>query len=573
MVPKVSVCISVRNGEAYIAYMLDSLLVQSFDDFEIIVVDNHSKDATPKILSAYVKAFPEKVFVYQATLYGGAGVGRNLAFEKSRGEYIWFCDGDDLAHPKAIEAMYTAAERYGADIVCAAAWEVHEKNGELTECFPIMDKPNQKVDVETAISAGTHFWKMLVRRDLLKATGDMPWKHIFEDIRYVPRLLLGGKNIRFISDRVYYYFRRTTSETFYIRKSLCEDSIEAWRNLLGKADNRAIRLLCANVTAWYLTNAYWPYFDLYIPWVREQATSLMRDELQDKDPWAYGVLRWADHLPDKEVPPIIYVNGFKEKPDITRMEELQSQVFHEGAEVVQLSFTNCKDSNAYVHRAMKDGNIELAAGYFALKNIYERGGVYIGRRIRILNPFGYCKYQNAFFATLDEKTYSDQIFGAPPGNEAIAALLATFDEKWDAMHDYPTLADRIAMVLTAKYGIPLDGKPHLFGDVVSVFPPDLSAVDTRFGDPLKTALFAHDFKDKADEEGYITLPESTLSVLLRDRGPLEGAIRLDDPMFHGNLWKLFLFLQSLRTKPYAPILKKAFHALIWLHRKWKEIRR
>ena len=48
MVPKVSVCISVRNGEAYIAYMLDSLLVQSFDDFEIIVVDNHSKDATPK---------------------------------------------------------------------------------------------------------------------------------------------------------------------------------------------------------------------------------------------------------------------------------------------------------------------------------------------------------------------------------------------------------------------------------------------------------------------------------------------------------------------------------------------
>ena len=267
------------------------------------------------------------------------------------------------------------------------------------------------------------------------------------------------------------------------------------------------------------------------------------------------------------------MNSFTEITDITRIEELKSQVFHEGAEVVQLSFTNCKDSNAYVHRAMKDGNIELAAGYFALKNIYERGGVYIGRRIRILNPFGYCKYQNAFFATLDEKTYSDQIFGAPPGNEAIAALLATFDEKWDAMHDYPTLADRIAMVLTAKYGIPLDGKPHLFGDVVSVFPPDLSAVDTRFGDALKTALFAHDFKDKADEEGYITLPESTLSVLLRDRGPLEGAIRLDDPMFHGNLWKLFLFLQSLRTKPYAPILKKAFHALIWLHRKWKEIRR
>ena len=573
MAPKVSVCISVRNGEAYIGHMLDSLLVQSFDDFEIIIVDNHSDDGTSKILADYVAAFPERVFTYKAVLYGGAGVGRNLAFEKSRGDYIWFCDADDLAHPRAIETMYNAAVKYNADIVCASALTLWEKRNAPTEIRPFQ-KGNRSASSEEALLDGPHyFWNKLIRRSVVDAVGPMPWEHIFEDIRYVPLLLERAKTIRFISDQVYYYYIHNTSETFTVRKSLCTDVHKAWDDLFHATDSSAVRLYSANALTWYIVAEYWPYFDLHVKVVRKRFAEYSKLGLAVVDPWAYDRLRWADHLPNKEVPPIVYVNSFTEITDITRIEELKSQVFHEGAEVVQLSFTNCKDSNAYVHRAMKDGNIELAAGYFALKNIYERGGVYIGRRIRILNPFGYCKYQNAFFATLDEKTYSDQIFGAPPGNEAIAALLATFDEKWDAMHDYPTLADRIAMVLTAKYGIPLDGKPHLFGDVVSVFPPDLSAVDTRFGDALKTALFAHDFKDKADEEGYITLPESTLSVLLRDRGPLEGAIRLDDPMFHGNLWKLFLFLQSLRTKPYAPILKKAFHALIWLHRKWKEIRR
>ena len=573
MAPKVSVCISVRNGEAYIAYMLDSLLVQSFDDFEIIIVDNHSDDRTSKILSAYVDAFPDKVFTYKAKLRGGAGVGRNLAFEKSRGEYIWFCDADDLVHPRAIETMYKAAVEYDADIVCASALTLWEKRDAPTEIRPFQ-KGNRFASQEEALRDGPfYFWNKFIRRSVVDATGPMPWEHIFEDIRYVPLLLERAKTIRYISDQIYYYYIRNTSETFTVRKSLCTDVHRAWDDLFHVTDSSAVRLYSANALSWYIAAEYWPYFDLHVDVVRKRFAEYSNLGLAVEDPWAYGWLRWADHLTNKEIPPIVYVNGFTEITDETRMNELETKIFHGGAEVVELSLQNCEDDNAYVRRAVKEGRAELAAGYFLLKNIYERGGIYIGRRIRILNPFGYCKYQNAFFAALDEKTYSDQIFGAPPGNEAIADILATFDEAWDATHDYPMLADRIAMVLTAKYGIPLDGKPHLFGDVVSVFPPDLSAVDTRFGDAVKTAVFAHDFKDKADEEGYITLPESTLSALLRDRGPAEGTIRQDDPMFHGNLWKLFLFLQSLRTKPYAPILKKAFHALIWLHRKWKEIRR
>lgn len=567
---KVSVCISVRNGERYIAHMLDSLLVQSFDDFEVIIADNHSSDGTPEILAAYAAAFPEKVFVYKTVLHGGAGVGRNLAFEKSRGEYIWFCDADDLAHPRAIEVMYNAAIKYDADIVCASAWTLWEKANAPTEIRSFMKEDKSASHDEALRDGPYYFWNKLIRRRVLDAVGPMSWEHIFEDIRYVPLCIMKATTIRFISNQTYYYFVRSTSETFTVRKSLCTDVHKAWNDLFHVTDSPAVRLYAANALSWYILAEYWPYFDMHVESVRKHFEEFYRVGLSVEDPWAYGWLRWADHLPNNEVPPNIYVNGFTEVTDVSRMQELKTKVFHEGAEVVILSPENCENGNAYVRRAMEEGHAELAAKYFALKHIYERGGIYIGRRIIILNPFGYCKYQNAFFAALDERTYSDQIFGAPSGNEAIADILATFDDAWDPMHDFPTLAERIAMVLTAKYGIPLDGNPHLFGDVVSVFPPNLSAVDTRFGDAVKTAVFAHDFTDKANEAGYITLPKSTLSALLRDRKQAQEKARLDDPMFHGNLWKLFLFLRELSTKPYAPFLRKVFHALIWLRKKWKE---
>lgn len=570
MSPKVSVCISVRNGEAYVSHMLDSLLVQSFDDFEIIVVDNHSTDGTPTILASYAAAFPGKINIYKAVLVGGAGVGRNLAFEKSRGEYIWFCDADDLAHPRAIELMYNAAVKYDADIVCASAWTLWEKKNAPTKVLPFV-KGNRTVSTEEALRDGPHyFWNKLIRRSIVEASGPMPWEHIFEDIRYVPRLLLNAKTIRCISDQVYYYFIRNTSETFTVRKSLCTDVHRAWDDLFNSTDSPGVRLYAAKALAYYISTEYWPYFDLHVESVKKHFAEFSSLKLSVEDPWAYGWLRWADHLPDLQVPPIVYVNGYDREPEDARLEELKTKVFHEGAKVVVLSPENCGGGNDYIQRALEEGFVELAAEYFALKRIYESGGVYIGKSICILNPFGYCKYQNAFFAALDETTYSDQIFGAPHGNEAIAALLKTFDEGWDEKFDFPSLGQRIAIVLTAKYGIPLDGKPHLFGDVVSVFSPELAAVDTRFGDAVKTEVFAHNFSDKAGDEGYITLPKSTLASLLKDRVQAEGTIRLDDPMFRGNLWKLYLFLRGLNAKPYAPILKKAFHALIWLRKKWKE---
>ena len=85
---KISVCVPVYNNAKYLSCFLDSVLQQNFQDYEIIFAENHSTDDSLQILRKYESVFPSKVFVYQTDTHGGPGKGRNLAFQKSRGDYI-----------------------------------------------------------------------------------------------------------------------------------------------------------------------------------------------------------------------------------------------------------------------------------------------------------------------------------------------------------------------------------------------------------------------------------------------------------------------------------------------------
>ena len=125
--PVISVCVSVYNSEPYLPMFLDSILNQSFDEYEVVLADNCSTDNSLDILRKYEAAFPEKVFVYQTDGHGYVGKGRNLAFQKSCGKYIYFCDSDDLVHPSALDKLYNEAIRQDADMVCGRSIRIIEE--------------------------------------------------------------------------------------------------------------------------------------------------------------------------------------------------------------------------------------------------------------------------------------------------------------------------------------------------------------------------------------------------------------------------------------------------------------
>ena len=107
MTPKVSVCIPVRNGGDFLPRAVDSVLQQSFDDYELIIVDNCSTDGTVKWIEDKLQAAPKIRFYRNATDLGLVG-NFNTCLAYAKGEYIKFLCADDLLLPESVRRMSDA---------------------------------------------------------------------------------------------------------------------------------------------------------------------------------------------------------------------------------------------------------------------------------------------------------------------------------------------------------------------------------------------------------------------------------------------------------------------------------
>lgn len=114
---KISVIMPTYNSAKYIKTSLDSLIAQSYKDFEVIVVDSGSTDGTLDILSSYNgKCLTARVISAPEL---SPALARNVGFEHALGEYVAFCDSDDIMKPDMLKTLYEAALVNNADItVC-----------------------------------------------------------------------------------------------------------------------------------------------------------------------------------------------------------------------------------------------------------------------------------------------------------------------------------------------------------------------------------------------------------------------------------------------------------------------
>lgn len=116
--PAISVIVPLYNMEKYLADCLNSLLAQTFTNFEVIVVDDCSTDSSPAIVKSYAPRFGGRLKLLRTKENSGyASLPRNKGVDISRGEYIYFIDPDDAVTPTALEELYTAAKNFDADVV------------------------------------------------------------------------------------------------------------------------------------------------------------------------------------------------------------------------------------------------------------------------------------------------------------------------------------------------------------------------------------------------------------------------------------------------------------------------
>ena len=117
--PELSIIVPVYKVEKYLPKCVDSILAQTFKDFELILIDDGSPDRCGELCDEYAAKDPRIQVIHQKNQ--GVSAARNAGLELARGEYIGFVDSDDWIEPEMYETMITAAADKGVDVVICSA--------------------------------------------------------------------------------------------------------------------------------------------------------------------------------------------------------------------------------------------------------------------------------------------------------------------------------------------------------------------------------------------------------------------------------------------------------------------
>ena len=126
--PRVSIGVPVYNGERFLEEALNSILMQTFRDFEVIISDNASTDGTPEICQAYA-ARDRRVRYYRSEQNFGAAWNYNRVFELATGEYFKWAAHDDLCAPEYLEQCAAVLDRKPAVVLCYPRTIIIDENG------------------------------------------------------------------------------------------------------------------------------------------------------------------------------------------------------------------------------------------------------------------------------------------------------------------------------------------------------------------------------------------------------------------------------------------------------------
>lgn len=161
--PEVSIIIPVYNNEQYIEKCIQSVLNQTFENFEVIVINDGSTDKSGEILEKLNREDSRIILIEQKNQ--GVAVARNRGMNKATGKYITFVDGDDYLKNDYIEKMYNLAEKEKLDMVICGLTYVDEGGKELDRIVPGVYKRMENEEWTFRISA---VCSHLYRRELWK---------------------------------------------------------------------------------------------------------------------------------------------------------------------------------------------------------------------------------------------------------------------------------------------------------------------------------------------------------------------------------------------------------------------
>ena len=216
MRPMVSIIVPIYNAEQYLRRCVDSILNQEYTDYELLLVNDGSTDASGDICEEYRDRDPRVIVIQKENT--GVSDSRNRALDRARGKYLQFLDSDDWITPDATRLFVRAAEEYGCDMVISDFYRVVgerlspkgdiEEEGVLTReefAAHMMENP---ADFYYGV-----LWNKLYRRDIveehkLRMDTDISW---CEDFMFNLEYIRYAKVFYALHAPIYYYVKRKGS--------------------------------------------------------------------------------------------------------------------------------------------------------------------------------------------------------------------------------------------------------------------------------------------------------------------------------------------------------------------------
>lgn len=227
--PKVSIVIPVYNVERYVGKCLSSLIEQTFTDFEIIAVNDGSRDSSLAILRSFEERYPFITVINQNNQ--GMSAARNAGMAAAHGEYLCLIDSDDFVGPTFLEELYCACEETHADIACCYYYFRFVENDFLFEypfrCKGVFNRAQAMNKLLHDVQIQSLVWNKMYRRSLF-TDNDITFPSMcFEDMAVANKIFSHAERVVVIDRPLYYYNQRPGSTLATMNADKINDFIRA----------------------------------------------------------------------------------------------------------------------------------------------------------------------------------------------------------------------------------------------------------------------------------------------------------------------------------------------------------
>ena len=230
----ISILVPVYNAEKYLQRCLESILAQTYTDFEVVLLNDGSTDQSGAICEVYAAEDDRIKVIHQKN--AGVAQARSVLLAAAGGEYITFVDSDDAIEPKYLETLLDDLQKTGADISICSWSEVSEEGVRTELSWDNKEKGFCTWTTEQAVKAllyqngiDTNLWGKLYTRAVLEEVA-FPVGKGYEDLAAAYQIFLKGKRICYRPEALYLYTSNTcgiSQSTFTPKRMDLIDNMDA----------------------------------------------------------------------------------------------------------------------------------------------------------------------------------------------------------------------------------------------------------------------------------------------------------------------------------------------------------